>query len=583
MKKVDTDRAYGSDAMVDMLQALGLRYVSLNPGATFRGLHDSFVNYGGNQPELIECQHEKVAVSLAHGYAKASGEPMAVIVHDIVGLLQASMGIFYAFHDRVPVIVLGGAGPMDAAERRPNIDWYHTANIQGTAVREYTKWDDQPASLQALSGSLARAWRIATTGPQGPVYLALDAGLQESALDPATVLSLPDPRRIPTGVGADPDGLQRLADALLHAERPVMIAGYPGRDPAAFRQLVELAELLGMAVVDTHARLNFPSRHPLNATGSAIVEEADLVFFVDMKDVEEPITQVDSVSRTRTSRLSPGTTIVSLGFHEIGISAWSHDLGAPVEADLEVMADTSVALPQLLDLVRDLEAGRPQDRERRERRREAVAEVHAATVARWEQEARETWDASPVATARLAAEVYEVIKDYDWVLTAGTANGWASRIWDFDAPHRHPGKSLGTATQIGIALGVALAHRGKDRLVVDLQPDGDLMFDVGALWTAAYHQIPLLVVMFNNRAYYNDWKHQEVIALDRGRPVENAYLGMEIDGPAPDFAMVARALGWHGEGPITDPDQVQGAVRRAAEIVMSTGQPVLVDVVCQMR
>src|SRR5437763_1489442 len=144
---------------------------------------------------------------------------------------------------------------------------------------------------------------------------------------------------------------------------------------------------------------------------------------------------------------------------------------------------------------------------------------------------------------------------------------WAKR------PRIWTGRSAGTTArsvprgQCGISVGVALAYKATDKLVVDLQPDGDLMFDLGALWIAAYHRIPMLAVMFNNRAYYNDWEHQERIARHRGTDVARAYIGMEIDKPAPDFAAVARALGWHGEGPVDDPEQVQAAVRRAAELV----------------
>ena len=238
-------------------------------------------------------------------------------------------------------------------------------------------------------------------------------------------------------------------------------------------------------------------------------------------------------------------------------------------------ADTVVALPLLLDLCREL------NRDAREPWRKRLAELHEQTLSAWSDEAADERTLSPVATSRLAAEVWEVVKDYDWVLTAGTASDKAQRVWDFDRPYRHPGRSLGTATQIGISIGVALAYRGTDKLVVDLQPDGDLMFDLGALWIAAYHRIPLLAVMFNNRAYYNDWEHQERIARHRGTDVERAYIGMEIDRPAPDFAAVARALGWHGEGPVEDPDRVQAAVRRAAEIVATERRPALVDVVCQ--
>jgi acetolactate synthase-1/2/3 large subunit len=134
-----------------------------------------------------------------------------------------------------------------------------------------------------------------------------------------------------------------------------------------------------------------------------------------------------------------------------------------------------------------------------------------------------------------------------------------------------------------MSLGVALAHRGTGRLVVDLQPDGDLMFDPGALWVASYYKLPLLAVMFNNRAYFNDWEHQERLARQRGTPLERAYIGMEIDQPAPDFAGLARSFSWYAEGPITDPAQINAAVRRAADHVLSTGTPALVDVVCQHR
>src|ERR671936_737375 len=242
-------KRYGSDVMVDAIKACGFKYLPLNPGSSYRGLHDSLVNYGGNDPEIITCNHEKIAVALAHGYAKASGEPMAVILHDIVGLLHGTMGIYYAYIDRAPVVVFGGAGPMAYDRRRPNIDWIHTANVQGNAVREYTKWDDQPYAIASVPESVARGYRIATAAPQGPVYIALDAGLQEDELG----------------------------------------------------QLVELSDLLGAGVVDTGWRLNFPNRHPHNVTGSDAVAEADCVLFVDVKDMGKPTQTLDRTTRRITS------------------------------------------------------------------------------------------------------------------------------------------------------------------------------------------------------------------------------------------------------------------------------------------
>lgn len=572
---------YGSDVMVDAMKAHGLRYVSLNPGSSFRGLHDSIVNYGGNSPEIIECPHEKVAVGLAHGYAKATGEAMGVILHDVVGLLHGTLGMYYAYLDRVPVVVFGGTGPMALERRRPNIDWIHTANVQGNAVRDFTKWDDQPASVHSVPETVARGYRVAMSEPRGPVYICLDAGLQEDELTGAVPTLDPARHRVPSRMGADPAALDQLAAMLVAAERPVIVPGYAGRDSRAFTQLVELAELLGAGVIDTNIRLNFPNTHPLNVTGSDVLTDTDLVFFVDVKDMGKPTQELNRSTRTVRSLIPGSAKIVDLGFNDVELSSWSHDFAALHPTDLQVTADTVVALPQLLELCRRYEQAEPGRRAARQRRRRHLAALHDATWDGWRRQAKADWDLSPVSTARLVAEVWEAVREYDWVLTAGTASGWALRAWDFDRPYRHPGASLGTATQISISLGVALAHRGSGNLVVDLQPDGDLMFDAGALWVAAYHQIPMLVVMFNNRAYYNDWEHQERIARHRGTPVENAYLGMEIDRPAPDFAALARSFGWYGTGPISDPGQVREAVRRAAEVVTSTGRPAMVDVVCQ--
>ncbi|GAA2079871.1 thiamine pyrophosphate-binding protein [Actinomadura alba] len=576
---------WGSDVMVDVLRRLGLKYVALNPGSSFRGLHDSLVNYGGDEITMIECPHEKIAMGVAHGYAKATGEPMAVILHDLVGLLHGTMGVYYAYIDRTPVLVLGGSGPADHARRRPNIDWIHSANVQGEAVRAYTKWDHEPRSLASVPTVLSRAHRIAMAQPRGPVYVALDAGLQEDRItDPVPVDDVPRLAAVPSPHAPEPGALRTLAERLCAARRPVMVLGYPGRHPGSFDVLVRLAEEVGVGAVDTHWRLNFPNRHELNVTGSEAIENADCVLFVDVKDMGKATQRLESTTRRMTSRLAAGCAVLDLGFNDVGISSWSEDYAELTATDLQVTADTEVALPMLLEECRRVLADEPHDRrEDREHWREWLRATHRSTWDGWRRTADEMADLSPVSTSRLAAEVWEVVRDHDWVLTAGTAAEWALRTWDFDRPHRHPGRQLGTATQIGISLGVALAHKGSGRLVVDLQPDGDLMFDVGALWVASRYELPLLVVMFNNRAYYNDWEHQERLARQRGTPLERASVGMAIDEPAPDFAAIARGFDWWAEGPVTDPQRVREAVRRAADHVLATGRPALVDVVCRPK
>ena len=415
--------------------------------------------------------------------------------------------------------------------------------------------------------------------------MALDAGLQEDLVsEPVPVDDVAALAAPPAPLAPEPAALRRVAEALCAARRPVMVLGHAGRDPASFHTLVELAELVGIGAVDTHWRLNFPNRHPLAVSDTDVVDDADCVLFVDVKDMVKPTHRTDRLARRVVSRLAPDCRVLAVGFGDVGISSWSEDYAQLIPAEETVVADTAVALPQLLELCRELVAGQqpPRAAERAEWVA-ALTALHDRTFAGWADRAARAATETPVATAQLAAAVWEVVREHDWVLTAGTAAEWALRLWDFDAPHRHPGRQLGTATQIGISLGVALAHRGTGRLVVDLQPDGDLMFDVGALWVASRYRLPLLVVMFNNRAYYNDWEHQERLAEQRGTPVERARIGMAIDEPAPDFATVATGFGWHAEGPVTDPGAVTDAVRRAAEHVLRTGGPALVDVVCQPK
>ncbi|MBO0690389.1 MAG: thiamine pyrophosphate-binding protein [Candidatus Dormibacteraeota bacterium] len=572
---------YGSDLIVDVLNRYEVPFAALNPGSTFRGLHDSIVNHGGNCPEIVECPHEEIAVAMAHGYAKATGRPMAAIVHDTVGLLHAAMAIYYAYLDRVPVIVLGATGPMDPTRRRPHIDWIHTAIAQGTAVRDYVKWDYQPEGAADVVESFARAYRVATSEPQGPVYLCYDAGFQEDPLAEYPAIPSRD-QVLPTRLAADPAALDQAARWLVEASNPVVVTELAGRRPESLPVLVELAELLGAAVVDRGQRLSFPNRHRLNLTGSPdVLQAADLVLALDVRDLFGALSRVDREARRASLVTAPGCRVVEIGLGDLGIRAWPQDQQRLQPVDLSVLADTGLALPALLAHCRELVT---EERAAAFARRASEHErTHEALHAGWWSEARARAGETPVAVPHLAAEIWETIRETDWVLTGNTLRDWTGRLWDLDESGRHPGKGLGTATEIGISLGVALAHRGTGRLVVDIQPDGDLMFDVGALWVASHHRIPLLAVMFNNRSYYNDEEHQVLIAKARGRDPEMAYLGMEIARPAPDFATIARGFGWYSEGPVEKPGEVRAAVARARDVVLEQGRPALVDVVTQPR
>ena len=576
---------YGSDLVVDLLRAVGIEYVALNPGATYRGLHDSLVNYGGNRaPELVLTTHEEIAVAMAHGYAKARGAPMAAVVHDIVGLQHASMAIFNAFCDRAPVLVLGATGPMDATRRRPWIDWIHTALVQGTQVRDYVKLDDQPASVAALPEAFLRAWRVARTEPMGPVYLCLDAGLQEQALDRPIVL--PDAGRFQPAAGphADPRALDEAARRLAEARSPVIVVESLGRRPEATGPLCRLAELLAAPLIDLAAesqgRPSVPADHPLDMTDARdeAIRDADVVLGLDVSSFLTALGETDRTTR-EVRLLNERTHIIAISLDDYAFRSWAHTFQSLAPVDLPIAADAGLVLPALVAAVeerlkRDRGAADRLARAKRIGARHAALRAEARDVVTLERSAR------PLAPSVLAAEIWAVIKDEDWVLANGTGKGWARRLWDW-RPERSYGGSGGAGLGYGLpaALGVALAHRGSGKVCVNLQADGDLLYVVSALYTAAHHRLPLLTVMFNNRTYGNDEAHQEAVAKARGRPIEQKVVGIRIDDPAPDFARLAQGFGVWAEGPIDTADGVGPALRRALRVVKDEGRPALVDVI----
>lgn len=582
-KVVPAKQRWSSDVIVDMLHMYDLPYASMNPGASYRGLHDSVVNYGQNKPYLMLCQHEEIAVEIAHGYAKASGKPMVAMLHNLVGMLHANLAVYYAYIDRAPVFIIGATGPMNETKRRPRIDWIHSANVQGEALRPYTKWDYQPTVIDGVPESFARAYSVMMTEPQGPIYMCYDAWLQEAPLDHDVPLPPPEAMKAPTLMAADPDALAQAAQMLLRAKHPVIMAEFVGRQSAGYEALVKLAETVAAPVYDVNTRLNFPGNHPLNLSMTKdVFRDADLVLCLDTRDWERPTTELDRTTRTMKSLVPSGCKWIDIGFGDLELSSWAMNYLRLLNADLRIMADTTTAIPALAKLCHELLIKNGSLKPMIEKRFDETKKKHEAIRAKWAKEAQENWDASPISLPRLASEVWEVIKNEDWVLTAGTLEDWTHKLWNFDKHYRHPGKSMGTSTQIGISIGVALAHRGKGRLVVDLQPDGDLMYDAGALWVAAKHKIPMLVVMHNNRAYYNDWDHQIRMAKLRGTPVERAHIGMDLCDPDPDFAGLARAMGWYAEGPIDKGKDVKPALKRAIERVKA-GQPALVDTITQKR
>jgi thiamine pyrophosphate-dependent acetolactate synthase large subunit-like protein len=550
---------FGSDAIALAIRALGIPYLALNPGASYRGLHDSLVNVLGNErPQMLLCLHEESAVSIAQGFAKVAGRMMGVVLHSNVGLMHATMSIFNAWCNRVPVLLLGATGPVDAAKRRPWIDWIHTVADQGALVRDYVKWDDQPGSIAAALEALARAVQIATTAPQAPVYVNFDAALQEAEL--ADVPSLPDVARFapPPPVQPDPVALAAAARRLREANRPVILAGRVSRSEQAWHARVALAERLQAQVItDLKVGAAFPTDHPLHAAppgaflapeAIATLRDADVVLALEWVDLAGTLKQAFGSAPVPCAVVSASLDAqLARGFGK-------DHFGLP-PVDVYLACDPDIVVPQLVASLPvhpapSIAAGMPAgSRDASEKR------AHPDTT---------------LTLAMLADAVNAATRDIGVCVTA-LPLGWHGSYRHFRHPLDYIGLEGGGGVGAGpgIAVGAALALKGSDRLPLAIVGDGDFLMGVTALWTAAHYRLPCIFVVANNRSFYNDELHQERVAKARGRAVANKWIGQRIRDPDIDLAQMARAQGAHGIGPVTSAaalaDALAEGLRHAAE------------------
>ena len=579
----------GSDYMVDVLKSLGFEYVAANPGSTFRGIHESFINYGSNRnPELLTCCHEESSVAMAHGYAKVEGKPMMVMAHGTVGLQHASMAIYNAYADRVPVYVLLG-NIADVAYRRSDVEWTHAVQDAAAMVRDYTKWDDAPVTLGHFAESAVRAYKIAMTPPLGPVVIVADAVMQEEGIPEANRDRLRVPKlSVTTPPAADAAAVSEVARLLVNAENPVIVAGRAARTPKGISLLVELAELVQTPVNDGHQftlRMNFPSRHPLK--GAGVIANADLIVALEVPDLfhaTHAITPINRFGMDSRPTTQPGAKIVTISASDLLTKNNYQDAGRYTEADLAIAGDAEATLPSLIEACRKLIT--PDRRRALDARGARLAEASKQARALALEQAAWGWDASPVSTARLSAEIWNVVKNDDWSLVSDTSfiSNWPLRLWDFTKHYQFIGWSGGYGIGYGApaAVGAALANRRHGRLSINIQCDGDLNYAPAVLWTAAHHRIPLLTVMHNNRAYHQERMYITDMAARANRDVSRAGIGNDLADPFIDYATLAKAYGVYGQGPIENPNDLGPALKRAIEVV-KRGEPALVDVVTQPR
>jgi acetolactate synthase I/II/III large subunit len=572
----------GSDYMVDVIKATGIEYVASNPGSSFRSLQESIVNYGGNKmPEFLTCMHEESSVAMAHGYAKAAGKPMGVIAHGTVGLQHAAMGVYNAWCDRVPVMIFAG-NFLDADKRRPGVEWYHCVQDPALILRDFTKWDDQPVSLQHFSESVLRAYKMALTPPMGPVVITVDGDLAEEAIHDEKKLRMPKlTRSIPPQ--GDSGALAEAAKLLASAEHPVIVPDRACRSQEGMKRMVELAEALNAPVADIGGRMNFPTNHYLNRSDDrrSLIGAADVIL---MLEVADPWGQLNSISDPHHEfrrMAKPDVKLIHICLGDTLTKSNYQDAQRFQPMDLAITGDVEATLPALNEAVKNAVSLTRRvalaDRTSQLRKDYKEMKERARSAASY------AWDASPISTARVSATMWNTIKNDKWCV-AVSGMQWNRGLWPATEHYNFIGSSGGSGVGYGApaAVGAALANRDKGIITVSFEGDGDLMYAPGVLWTAAHHKIPLLMVMHNNRAYHQELMHLQKMAALHNRRMDQASIGTTIENPNIDFAKLAQSLGVFGQGPITNPNDLGPAMAKALAVV-KRGEPALVDVVCQGR
>jgi thiamine pyrophosphate-dependent acetolactate synthase large subunit-like protein len=554
---------WGSDVVAETLRALEIPYIALNPGASYRGLHDSIVNYLGNEtPQMLLCLHEEVAVAIAHGYAKVTGKAMAAAVHSNVGLFHATMAVFNAWCDRMPVVILGATGPVDATKRRPWIDWIHTARDQGAIIRNYTKWDDQPASPGAAREALLRATWIANTAPMGPVYINLDAEVQEAKL-PEQLPPIDANRYMPPALAApSPELVSDAARLLKGAKNPMILVGRVSRSMDGWNQRVALAEGLNAKVLtELKIGCGFPTDHPLHAgppgttaltpEAQEALRAADVILSLDWVDLA-------GIFKTVFGDAGPKAKVISVTNDFRIHNGWSMDYQGLPPVDVLLSTTPEEAVPELLKALGISPIPRPAP----VKPKPAIPEL-----------SKDTLKVNDLVRALKAA-----VGERD-VTLSHISLSWDGATW----PFRHPLDYVGSEGGGGVgggpgnAVGAALALKGSGRLSMAVCGDGDFMMCNTAIWTAVHYQIPVMIVVANNRSFFNDELHQERVARIRSRPVENRWIGQRISEPDIDIAALARSQGAEGFGPVTKTSELAPTFEKAIA-ALEAGKVVVVDV-----
>jgi thiamine pyrophosphate-dependent acetolactate synthase large subunit-like protein len=569
----------GSDLMVQTVRDLGIEYAAANPGSSFEGLQESFINYGNppnRMPEWITALHEESAVTMAHGYAKAEGKPMLALLHGTIGIQHAAMSIYQAYYDRVPVLMMAGNDPDFIAA--------HTAHDMAGMVRSYTKWDAEPKTVEEALVAIQRAYNEAITPPMGPTLVVLSSDIQKEN-SPNVRVPAYKPPQFST---LDATRAKEIAKGLLSAQNPRIAVGRL-RTPEGVKNAVELAELVGActSTTATNGPMSFPQRHPLCGPGA----DANYDYTLGL---EAPASQVFIQGPTMAQVASSRDT-TNIGFGGIssgGIGGGGNRGGrggrGGTPAGTRIEADAEASLSLIIDQVKQQMSGDQKSRiqERAAKHARANHDAHVTALEQAVEAKKAGWNGSPISTARIYAELWPLIMNEDWCLASPSnfSGGHNTQLWDHNKPYSYLGGQGAGGMGYGApaSVGAALAAKARNRIVVNVQTDGDLNYAPGVLWTAVHHKLPMLSVMHNNRAWHQEYMFIEYMAGVRGRRADYADIGSTLRNPFIDYTKMAAGYGMAGEGPISDPTKLSAALKRGVASA-KRGEPYMIDVITQPR
>jgi acetolactate synthase I/II/III large subunit len=559
----------GGEAILEAFRNLGLDYIISSPGSEWSPVWEALARQKVNQkagPSYIDCWHETLAVDIAMGYTQMTGRVQAVLLHAGAGLLQGSAGLHSALLSETPMIVLSGESLSFGEDPKLDIEpqWYRALSIVGgpqRLVEPVVKWATQVGSVHTLYEHVVRAGEFAQRNPRGPVYLnaPLEVMLQEWT-PPESPRQVPPP---PKTRAADTD-VEKIAELLINARNPLILADTSGRDPTAFGALTELAALFGIPVGSGRgtAFASFPKHHPLHL-GSAIgsfLGDSDLVLLIGCKAPWYP-----------PSRKPTAGTIVAIDDNPIKGTMVYQSL----QADYYLEGDIASSLRLLTEAAKAAGIGLGKHAERRSRWQLHHDRIVAAQLAA----ETEAMKADKIELAALTGALREAMPaDAIYVEETITHAGMLQQHLSWTQPQSffRPGGGLGQG--LGMALGVKLG--APKRPVAALIGDGSFLYNpvVQALGASKASGLPILFIVCNNGQYramqighlhhYPDGVAQEA----------EIWHGVAIDGP--DYAELGKPFGFHGQK-VEKPAQLPDAIRAAMRAVDGGNSAILNVVLSQ--